>query len=124
MRIQHAALMLVTGLMVGACGSGSSSLGSTNTASGNGAPPPVARPAFRPLFQLGQGILPYPTDLFVNGSTDGTLKAPVLAVTPNVGSLNSLDGFGVNTEMTIRFSKRVDPVTLTAPGSIVVLETV
>jgi dienelactone hydrolase len=83
----------------------------------------VGRPAFRPLFQVAQGVLPYPTDLYLNGSTDGTVKAPVLAVTPNVSSLNSLDGFGVNTEMTIRFSKKVDPATLAAPGGIVILET-
>ena len=123
MRIRHAVLLIATAFLVGACGSGSSTLGSTNTQSGNGATGAV-HPLFRPLFQVGQGILPYPTDLFLNGSVDGTLKAPVLAVTPNVGSLNSLDGFGVNTEMTIRFSKKVDPATLAAPGSIVILETV
>ena len=123
MRIRHAVLLIATAFLVGACGSGSSTLGGTNTQSGNGATGSV-HPLFRPLFQVGQGILPYPTDLFLNGSVDGTLKAPVLAVTPNVGSLNSLDGFGVNTEMTIRFSKKVDPATLAAPGSIVILETV
>lgn len=123
MKLRHAALWIATALLVGACGSGSSNLGGTNTQSGNGAPTPVGHPAFRPLFQVAQGILPYPTDLYLNGSTDGTVKAPVLAVTPNVTSLNSLDGFGVNTEMTIRFSEPVDPTSLAAPGSIVILET-
>ncbi len=123
MRIRHTALLIATALIVGACGSGSSNLGGTNTQSGNGGPT-TAHPAFRPIFQVGQGVLPYPTDLFLNGSTDGTVKAPVLAVTPNVSSLNSLDGFGVNTEMTVRFSKKVDASTLTIPGSVVVIETV
>jgi hypothetical protein len=123
MKLRHAALLVATALWVSACGSGSSSLGGTNTQSGNGATTPIARPVFRPLFQIAQGILPYPTDLYLNGSTDGTVKAPVLAVTPNVSSLNALDGFGVNTEMTIRFSKKVDPASLAAPGAIVILET-
>jgi len=124
MKIRHAALLAATALWVSACGSGSSSLGGTNTQTGNGAPTPIGRPVFRPLFQVAQGILPYPSDLYLNGSTDGTVKAPVLAVTPNVTSLNALDGFGVNTEMTIRFSKKVDPATLALPGAVVILETI
>jgi len=123
MRIHHAALLSVAALLLGACGGGGSGLGSPNPQSGNGAPPPVARPEFRPLFQIAQGILPYPTDLFLNGSTDGTVKAPALAFTPNVTSVNALDGFGLNGEMTVRFSTPVDPASLSKPGAIIVLET-
>ena len=120
MRLRHAALLTVTALLIGGCGAGSST--NTNTQSGNGGPGFNTAP-FRPLFQSVQGILPYPTDLLLNGSTDGTVKAPVLSVTPNVTSLNALDGFGVNTEMTIRFSKKVDAASLAIPGALVVLET-
>src|SRR5450631_2826257 len=98
MRIPLAVALAVATLLLGACGAGSSAIGPTDPTSGNGAPtgssPPPA--AFRPLFQVAQGLLPYPTDLLLNGSTDGTINAPVLAVTPNTVSVNALDGFGVN----------------------------
>lgn len=122
MRLRHVTLLIVTALLLGACGSGSSTLSSTNTQAGNGGPGFSTAP-FRPLFQSAQGILPYPTDLYLNGSVDGTLKAPVLAITPNVTALNTLDGFGVNTEMTIRFSKKVQAASLAIPGAVVVIET-
>jgi hypothetical protein len=125
MRIPLAVALAVATLLLGACGAGSSAIGPTDPTSGNGAPtgssPPPA--AFRPLFQVAQGLLPYPTDLLLNGSTDGTINAPVLAVTPNTVSVNALDGFGVNGEITVRFSAPIDPATLAAPGAVTVLET-
>jgi hypothetical protein len=75
------------------------------------------------MFQPADGILPYPTDLFVNGSVDGTVNFPTLAVTPNGASVNALDGFGVNGEITVRFSAPIDEATLAAPGAVTVLET-
>jgi hypothetical protein len=123
MRTRYAAILSVAAVLLGACSSGSSGVGPTDTTSGNGAPPPVARPAFRPMFQPGDGILPYPTDLFVNGSVDGTVNFPTLAVTPNGASVNALDGFGVNGEITVRFSMPIDAATLAAPGAVTVLET-
>lgn len=123
MRTRHAALLSVAALLLGACSSGSSGVGPTDTTSGNGAPPPVTRPAFRPMFQPADGILPYPTDLFLNGSVDGTVNFPTLAVTPNGAAVNALDGFGVNGEITVRFSAPIDADTLSAPGAVTVLET-
>ena len=129
MRTTHAAAVTVAALLLGGCG-GSSSGGSggpgpTDPTSGNGAPTPgtPAPAAFRPLFQLAQGLIPYPTDLLLNGSTDGTVNAPVLAVTPNNASVSALDGFGLNGEITVRFSEAIDPATLATPGAVVVLET-
>ncbi len=123
MRTRQAAILSVAAMLLGACSSGSSSVGATDTASGNGAPPPVVRAPFRPMYQLAEGILPYPTDLFLNGSVDGTVNFPTLAVTPNGASVNALDGFGVNGEITVRFSMPIDPATLAAPGAVTVLET-
>ncbi len=123
MRTRHAAILSVAALLLGACSSGSSSIGATDTTSGNGAPPPVVRAPFRPVFQLAEGLLPYPSDLYLNGSTDGTVNFPSLAVTPNSVSVNALDGFGVNGEITVRFSLPIDPATLSAPGAVTVLET-
>ena len=123
MRTRHAAILSVAALLLGACSSGSSSIGATDTTSGNGAPPPVVRAPFRPVFQLAEGLLPYPSDLFLNGSTDGTVNFPSLAVTPNSVSVNALDGFGVNGEITVHFSMAIDPATLSAPGAVTVIET-
>src|SRR5882757_5882341 len=128
MRTIHAVAVTVAALLLGACSGstgGSSGPGPTDPTSGNGAPPPVTPTpaAFRPLFHVAQGLLPYPTDLLLNGSDDGTINAPLLAVTPNVVSVNALDGFGLNGEITVRFSAPIDPATLAAPGAVTVLET-
>ncbi len=130
MRTIHAGALAVAALLLAGCsGSGSNGSGGpgpTDPTSGNGNPNPggtTTAAAFRPLFQVAQGLLPYPTDLLLNGSTDGTVNAPVLAVTPNTVSVNALDGFGLNGEITVRFSAAIDPATLTAPGAVTVLET-
>lgn len=130
MKSFHVVALTVAALLLGGCGShsaseGSKSPGPTDPTSGNNAPPPpaVTPAAFRPLFQLAQGILPYPTDLYLNGSVDGTVNAPVLAFTPNVTSVNALDGFGLNGEITVRFSTSIDVASLATPGAITVLET-
>ena len=125
MRTLHAATLVAAALLLGGCSAGNSgALGTTNPLSGNGAPPPPATAAaFRPLFQVALGIFPYPTDLFLNGSVDGTVSAPVLQVTPNVASVNALDGFGVNGEITVRFSKPINAASLAARGAVTVLET-
>jgi dienelactone hydrolase len=124
MRTFHAVTLAGALLLLGGCsGQSSSKVGPTNTLSGNGAPTPQAVAAFRPLFQVSLGILPYPTDLYLNGSVDGTVNAPALAFTPNVASVNDLDGFGVNGEITVRFSSAIDAMSLAARGAITVLET-
>ena len=124
MRTHHAGALSVAALLLGAC-SGGGGPGPTDPTSGNGNPGSgtTAPAAFRPLFQVAQGLLPYPTDLLLNGSTDGTVNAPLLAVTPNTVSVNALDGFGVNGEITVRFSEAIDPATLASPGAVTVLET-
>ena len=123
MRILHGITLTAAAMLLAACSGSGSKPGATDPTAGNGAPPPIQSAAFRPVFQLAQGLLPYPTDLYLNGSTDGTIKAPLLAVTPNVTSVNALDGFGVNGEITVKFSAPIDASTLTAPGAITVLKT-
>lgn len=129
MRTLQAATLAVSAVLLGGCFSDSTSSGTsndpgpTNPSSGNNAggltPPPTT---FRAQFQPGQGVLPYPTDLYLNGSGDGTVNAPVLSVTPNVAAVNALDGFSVNAELTTRFSAAIDAATLTAAGAVTVLE--
>jgi dienelactone hydrolase len=129
MRTLHAAVSLaLSAVLLGGCFSNSSSSGSnndpgpTNPSSGNNAPSTPAPAAFRAQFQPGQGVLPYPTDLFMNGSADGTLNAPVLSVTPNVTFVNMLDGFSTTSPITATFSAPVDAATLSAAGAITVVE--
>jgi dienelactone hydrolase len=129
MRTLHAATLAAVAVLLGGCFSNSNSSGSnndpgpTNPSSGNNAggltPPPAT---FRAQFQPGQGVLPYPTDLYLNGSGDGTVNAPVLSVTPNVAAVNALDGFSVNAELTTRFSAPIDAASVTAAGAVTVLE--
>ena len=67
-------------VLLGACsGGGYGSVGPGNTDSGNlpgGGTPPPAPTASTALFQVNAGVLPYPTDLYFAGSTDGTHQYP------------------------------------------------
>ena len=84
--------------------------GNGNPAGGANAPRADARALFAPL----SGILPFPTDLYFNGSTDGTLNAPANPFQPNLAALNALDGFSTTYPMEVRFSTALDPSSLTA----------
>jgi hypothetical protein len=127
MRIRHAAALLGAVLLVAGCSNYASNpgtgVGPTDPTSGNGAPPPppAGVGSFKALFNP-TGILPYPTDLYFSGSTDGTLRVPDLgALIPNRASLNVLDGFSTTSPMTARFSSRIDPASI-GPQSVIVLE--
>ncbi len=130
MRVIHALTLTVAALLLGACGGGSNSTSEgslgvpTDTSAGNGAtgtPPPTA---FHAMFNVGAAIFPYPTDIYLTGSIDGALNTPNLGVlTPNVTSVNALDGFGLTGEITVRFSAPIKAATLAAPGAVTVLET-
>jgi pimeloyl-ACP methyl ester carboxylesterase len=129
MRTLHAAITLaLSAVLLGGCFSNSNSNGAsndpgpTNPSSGNNVPSTPAPAAFRAQFQPGQGVLPYPTDLFLNGSADGTINAPVLSVTPNVSFVNMIDGFSTTSPVTATFSAPVDAATLSAAGAVTVIE--
>jgi len=53
----------------------------------------VGGTAARALFAPLSGILPYPTDLYFSGTTDGTLNIPASPFLPNAAALNQLDGY-------------------------------
>jgi dienelactone hydrolase len=118
MRVLHALTITVAALLLGACGhqSGPGPIGPTDPTMGNGAgssPPPTA---FHAMFDLRDGILPYPTDLYFVGSTDGTLNIPTgfAALSPHLTAMNGLDGFSTTADITLRFSAPIDPATLPA----------
>ena len=127
MRVLHALTLTVAALLLGACGShsasdGTAGIGPTDPTTGNGAGPGAAA-AFHPLFAIAQGLLPYPTDLYFAGSTDGTLRLPTTAQDPfflNSASLNQLDGFSTTAPITVRFSTPIDATTLN-PADVVVI---
>jgi len=118
------AACLAAALALSACSGGHGMVGPTDTATGNGNPggttsvtPPTSTAA---LFQPLQGILPYPTDLYFAGSTDGTLNIqPENALMPNQAALNALDGFSTTAVIRARFGGPLDPASFTAQSVIV-----
>jgi hypothetical protein len=130
MRIRYAATLLAAIVLAAGC-SNSNNTGPTDPTSGNGSGTLQSTPgvgSFRPLFQYTplsattfNVVLPYPTDLFFSGTTDGTLNVPNLgALVPNRDSLNVLDGFSTTESMTARFSAAIDPATIGAQTVIAV----
>lgn len=59
-------------------------------------------------------VLPFPTDLFFNGTTDGTLNIPTTytPMTLAASALNTLDGWGTSSSMITSFSQPIDPASL------------
>ncbi len=102
----------------GGSGVDSDGIGQTDTSSGSlpgGSTVPPSPTGLHPLFQVAQGLLPYPTDLYFSGSTDGTLNiSPANSLIPAQAALNSIDGYGVNTPIRARFSGAVSLASLTA----------
>lgn len=119
MRRVRAAILGLTGLLLGGCfGSGSDepTLNETNPSSGVPTRPiPAPAPtAFRALFQPSVGVLPYPTDAFFSGSTDLTLNIPVTSFNSTAAALNNLDGYSTMGSIRARFSGPINAATLTA----------
>ena len=125
-----ATAVLATALAVGGCSGGAhGTVGATDPTSGNGNPggasaitPPAGTAA---LFQPEQGILPYPTDLYFAGSSDGTLNIqPANALMPSQSAINALDGFSTTAVIRARFGAPIDPTSLSASDVIVVQVTI
>ncbi|HEU0224587.1 MAG TPA: hypothetical protein VFR29_04070 [Steroidobacteraceae bacterium] len=117
MRIRIVAAAVFTGLiLVGCGGTTQDGIGPTNPQSGNNAPAsaPAGAGAFVALFRPSSGVLPFPTDLYFSGSTDGTLNLPasIAAVTPHFAALNALDGYSTVAPATARFSAAVNPASI------------
>ena len=122
------AATLCSAVLVSACaGGGYGSVGSSDTTGFNGNPggsTPPAQPApATALFHPASGQLPYPTDLYFAGSTDGTLNIqPANALMPNQAAINALDGYSPNAVIRENFSTALNPATLAA--SVIVLPVV
>ena len=108
-----AALTAAVALLVGACSSGGyGTVGPPDLSSGNGAGSggPPANTSSTALFEPAAGILPYPTDLYFAGSTDGTINIqPPNAAMPNQAAINGLDGFSTTAVIRENFGWRAGP---------------
>lgn len=110
-----AAAAVLAGIVLAGCSGSSDNIGPTNPQSGNGNPaPPAGVGSFHANFVPLSGVLPYPTDLYFNGSTDGTVNGPLTPFLPNAATINALDGFSTVASATARFSAPINPATITA----------
>jgi pimeloyl-ACP methyl ester carboxylesterase/uncharacterized protein YdbL (DUF1318 family) len=121
-RLTAAAWLAASALALAGCSNsvsdgGPPDVGPTDTTSGNNNPAggaTVGGTAPRALFAPLAGLLPYPTDLYFSGTTDGTLNIPANPFLPNAAAINQLDGYSTTAPISIRFSTGIDPATLTA----------
>jgi hypothetical protein len=119
-----AATIATVAFLIGGCSTGDS-IGATNPFSLNGNPggatPVMPSGSNVALFKLSSGVLPYPTDLYFAGSTDGTLNIqPANALEPNQAAVNALDGYSTNAVIRTTFGGAINPATLT-PLSVIVV---
>src|SRR3569833_3926794 len=131
MKKKHTATSLIVVALVqaGCGGGGKGDVGATNPASGNGNPggatPPEQNAPSTALFQPIQGVLPYPTDVYFSGSTDGTLNIqPANALMPLQSSVNQLDGFSTIAVSRTRFASPLDPASIKKPTSVYMAQVV
>ena len=114
------AVLSLVALVSAGCGSG----GDSDRAVPTGPPPtnedgsPVTD-IFTANFDPAGGVLPFPNNLLLQGTTDLTLNIPVADpndyADPPV-ALNALDGFSTTSPTTTTFSGRIDPESV-VPGS-------
>ncbi|MDE2196732.1 MAG: Ig-like domain-containing protein [Gammaproteobacteria bacterium] len=87
------------------------------------APSPNPNSGFFARFSPLVGVLPFPNDLYFNGSTTGTLNIPALDPTSPANAptlaMNHLDGFGTQATINAYFSSAVDPTSLNAADVLV-----
>jgi pimeloyl-ACP methyl ester carboxylesterase len=111
--------------VIGCSGGGYGTVGPVNTNSFNGNPggstPPPTQTSSTALFNLSSGQLPYPTDLYFAGSTDGTLNIqPANPLMPNQAAINALDGFSTTAVIREQFGGALNPASFTATSIIIV----
>ena len=121
------AAALASGVLLfsGCTGGNGTVTGQDNLTSFNGNPggstPPTQKAASTALFQPEAGLLPYPTDLYFAGSTDGTLNIqPANALEPNQAAVNALDGFSTTAVIRENFAGPMNPASFTAASVIIV----
>ena len=121
-----AAAIVSGALLFSGCTGGNGTVtGQANLTGFNGNPggstPPTQKAASTALFQPAAGLLPYPTDLYFFGSTDGTLNIqPPNPLMPNQAAVNALDGFSTTAVIRENFAGALNPASFTATSVIIV----
>jgi hypothetical protein len=120
---RFSAALLIAGFVLAGCtGSSSDNIGPTDPTSGNGNPGTSTEVGvFHPNFVPTSGVLPYPTDLYFAGSTDGTVNGPITPFLPNAATINALDGFSTVASSTVRFSAPISAASI-SPATVIVFE--
>ncbi len=125
------AACLAAALALGACSGGNGTVAPRAKSSSRGNPASatavMTQAPTAALFRPSQGILPYPTDLYFAGSTDGTLNiqpAPGNALLPSQAAVNALDGFSTTAPIRARFGRPLNPASFTAQSVIVLQVTI
>jgi len=141
-RLMRAACLAMA-LFISACSGGNGTVSTSAAASVDGVPTVHAilpQTSTAALFQPLQGILPYPTDLYFAGSTDGTLNIqPENALAhfglahsgrghpglrPGQAAINALDGFSTTAVIRARFGGALNPASFNAQSVIVLQVTI
>lgn len=132
MRARLISAAILSSLFLVACGGGSNSSRAVPTPPSDNSDGTPVTAIITANFSPSTGVVPFPTNLLLSGTTDLTLNIPVADPTnfgdPKV-AMNALDGFGTVTPWTTTFSTppksetlvggqsvRVFEVTLTGPG--------
>ena len=78
---------------------------------------PSLTAGFQAKFEPASGVMPFPNDLYFNGSKTGQLNIPGDATVAQNGPLleqNHLDGFGTQSDISVYFTSAIDKSTITA----------
>lgn len=125
MRLKYLILTIVSIVVLQACSSGSNAPRAveTNPATNPGGDPVTA--VITAIFDPSNGVIPFPSNLLLLGTTDLTLNVPSADPT-NFGdpavALSALDGFSTNAPWATSFSADVAPGSVTTGNSVRVFE--
>jgi dienelactone hydrolase len=89
-------------------------------------PAPAPQSTFTAYFAPEGGEMPFPNDLYFNGSTDGTVNVPISDPTnPATGpmqAVNEIDGFSTQAAIDAYFSQPIDPQSVVGGKNVFVFE--
>lgn len=117
--------LCLTSAALAACSSGSNSPTTVVTGPARNTDGSVVSGVQTARFDPATGVLPFPTNILLSGSTDVTLNPPV--VNPNnfgdpAVALSALDGFSTNAPWSAQFSAAVNPASVIAGQTVRMFE--
>jgi len=125
MRLKYFIITIISIVVLQACSSSSNapSAVTTTPATNPGGDPVTA--TITAIFAPADGVIPFPSNLLLSGTTDLTLNIPVADPTdfgdPSV-ALSAIDGFSTNAPWSTGFSAAVAPASVTTGNSVRVFQ--